>query len=318
MKKRISSILIFVVFNIFIIILPSYFLIIPGIDSYTKDKTGVIEEINKKYDDLKEEKERENTERKNEITKSINDLQKQQTDEFRQNGFSQRYYDLDTEMDILRDEEMKLFVNEFKEVFDNKREEEISKVKSSNAGSVFKIIIGLLIIIIPFLYFILKFNKLIRLQNFVKSKWSDVDVYLKQRADLIPNIVEAVKGYVAHEKDTLKDVVEAREQVMNASNKEEEINANENLGSLVNKLFMLTEDYPNLKADNNFMNLQDNLRSIEDNIAFARQKYNYAVLRYKNAKEVFPTNIIANIFNFKEELFFEITEEEKENFKIKF
>lgn len=318
MKKRMSLILLVIVFCVAIIFLPSYFLIRPGINSYTKDKSQVIEEINKKYDNLEKEKERENTEKKNEITKSINDKRKEQTDEFRANGFSQKYYDLATEIDVLQEEETKLFFSNFKDMFDDKRAREINKLNSQNVRSMFKIIIGLLIIVIPFLYFIIKFNKLIRLKNFVKSKWSDVDIYLKQRADLIPNILEAVKGYSSHEKDTLNEVVKAREQVINANNKEEKISANETLGSVVNKLFMLSEEYPKLKADNNFMNLQDNLRYIEDNIAHARQKYNYAVLRYKNAKEVFPTNIISNIFNFKDELFFEITEEEKENFKINF
>lgn len=206
------------------------------------------------------------------------------------------------------------------------KEKEIRQVNSMNndtnnakkAGYILFIVLGGFIIALPLLYLWSSFNSITKLYNVVKARWSEVDVYLKQRADLIPNIVESVKGYSKHEKDTLTDVISARSKVANATSKEEEISANEDLSKAVKQIFALSEDYPELKADQNFMNLQNNLRVIEDKISRARTDYNYAVLRYKNKIGVFPSNIVAGIFSFKPELFFEIKEEEKENPKIKF
>jgi len=181
-----------------------------------------------------------------------------------------------------------------------------------------KIILGITIIFIPIIYIVIVFNKLTILLNNVKEKWSSVDIYLKERADLIPNIVSAVKGYSTHEKDTLKEVTKARNQVVKATTKEEEIIANEKLENEVGKIFMLKEDYPELKANQNFMNLQQNLSEIEDNISLSRVEYNDAVLKYKNKLETFPSNIVANLFNFKPELFFKINKDEKNNVNISF
>ena len=192
-----------------------------------------------------------------------------------------------------------------------------NKEKIRNKG-IKKIIIGSIIILIPFVYIIVVFNKLTKLLNSVKEKWSQVDVLLKQRADLIPNIVETVKGYSTHEKNTLTNITKARNQFVNATTKEDEINANKNLDSAVSRLLVLQEDYPELKADTNFMGLQHNLSEIEDNISIARVEYNSAVLKYRNKLEMFPSNLIASIFNFKPELFFEIDDNEKKNVKINF
>lgn len=188
----------------------------------------------------------------------------------------------------------------------------VDKTSTKNSG-IIRIVIGIVIILIPLVYIILVFNKLTHLSNSVKEKWSQVDVFLKQRADLIPNIVEAVKGYSKHEKGTLSEVTKARNKVINASTKEEEIEANKDLSNVVTKIFALQEDYPELKANTNFMDLQDNLKEIEDSISLSRQLYNKSVLKYKNKLEMFPSNIVASIFNFKPELFFEIDETDKEN-----
>lgn len=193
----------------------------------------------------------------------------------------------------------------------------IDKSEITNLG-IIKIIIGIVIILIPLFYLILMFNRLTHLLNSLKEKWSQVDVYLKQRSDLIPNILESVKGYSKHEKDTFEKVTKARNAVLKADTKEAEIEANKKLGTAINKFFLLQEAYPDLKADQNFMNLQYNLKEIENNISISRQNYNKSVLKYKNRIDMFPSNIVANIFNFKPEMFFEIDENEKDNPKIKF
>lgn len=225
--------------------------------------------------------------------------------------------------------------NELKTINDNKnseltrlnnnKENEISDINNRKTNKdalktrgIKKIFIGIIIIIIPVLYIISIFNKLTQLLNSVKEKWSQVDVLLKQRTDLIPNIVETVKGYSTHEKNTLTKITKARNHVVNATNKEDEINANKDLDNAVGRLLVLQEDYPELKADTNFMSLQHNLSEIEENISISRQQYNTSVLEYKNKLETFPSNVIAGLFNFKPELFFEINDNEKKNVNINF
>lgn len=179
-----------------------------------------------------------------------------------------------------------------------------------------KIIWGVIIIIIPFLYIALVFNKLTQLKNKVKESWAQIDVLLKKRSDLIPNILEAVKGYSKYEKSTLEDVTKARNKVMKANSIEEEMESNNKLSIQIGKIFALKEAYPELKADENFMDLQDNLKKIEDELARSRQLYNKSVLRYKNRLEIFPSNIVANTFSFKAEPFFDT--DDTENVNIKF
>ena len=135
---------------------------------------------------------------------------------------------------------------------------------------------------------------------------------------MIPNIVETVKGYAKHENDTLKEVVDARNIALGAKTPGDEMNADKQLSGALNKLLALSEAYPELKADNNFKNLQENLKEVEDKIAFARQFYNDTVLKYKNVIEMFPTVLIASILGFKQEQFFEATTNEKENVDVKF
>ena len=179
------------------------------------------------------------------------------------------------------------------------------------------IIIGAIILLVV-LFFISTYNGLVRLRNMVKDQWSQIDVLLKRRADLIPNLVETVKGYTKHEKETLEAVINARNKAVSAQSTEEEMKANGELSGALSRLFALAESYPELKANENFMDLQNNLKETEDKISYARQFYNDAVLKYKNKLEVFPSNIVAGIFGFQPEPFFEATETEKENPQVKF
>lgn len=180
------------------------------------------------------------------------------------------------------------------------------------------LIVIVVLIVLTLLYLMTTYNKLVHLRNLVKDQWSQIDVLLKRRADLIPNLVETVKGYASHEKDTLDAVITARNKAVSAKTVEDEMKANGELTGALSRLFALTESYPDLKANTNFMDLQNNLKDTEDKIAYARQFYNDAVLNYKNKLEMFPSNIVAGLFNFKPEAFFEITEADKEIPKVQF
>ncbi|NLM63460.1 MAG: LemA family protein [Mollicutes bacterium] len=182
-----------------------------------------------------------------------------------------------------------------------------------------KIGLILVVIIVLIIIFVISvFNKLVRLRNMVKDQWSQIEVLLKRRADLIPNLVETVKGYAGHEKETLDAVISARNKAVSATTTHDEIEANGELTRALGRLFAVAEAYPDLKANVNFMDLQTNLKETEDKISYARQFYNDAVLNYKNALEMFPSNIIASMFNFKPAEFFEATEEDKEVPQVKF
>ena len=176
----------------------------------------------------------------------------------------------------------------------------------------------LVVVVLLVLYFITAYNGLVNLRNMVKDQWAQVDVLLKRRADLIPNLVETVKGYAAHEKDTLEAVINARNKAVSATTSDEEMKANGELTGALNRLFALAESYPELKANTNFIDLQNNLKEAEDKISYARQFYNDAVLKYKNKLEMFPSNIVASIFGFKPEAFFEVSEKDKEVPQVKF
>ena len=180
-------------------------------------------------------------------------------------------------------------------------------------------LVALIVIVILVILVAGAYNGLVASRNRVKDQWSQSDVQLKKRADLSPNIVETVKGYAKHEKETLEDVVKARNALNTASTVEDEMKANNQITGALNKLFALSEAYPELKANENFMSLQRDLKDIEDKISYARQFYNDSVMTYNNKVQMFPTNIIANIFNFKESKFFEIeNEKDKETPKVSF
>lgn len=178
--------------------------------------------------------------------------------------------------------------------------------------------IALGIIIVLIIAVISIYNNLVRLRQKVKNSWSQIDVQLQRRFDLIPNLVEIVKGYVKHEKETLESVIAARNSFTNASTSEDEIKASNELTNAIGKLFAIAEAYPDLKANTNFLDLQKQLAEIEDKISYARQFYNDNVLEYKNKLEMFPSNIIASMFGFKPETFFEANETERENVQVKF
>jgi len=177
----------------------------------------------------------------------------------------------------------------------------------------------LAIVVLLVIYVVSCYNKLVSARNKVKDQWSQIDVQLKKRADLIPNLVETVKGYAKHENETLEEVINARNSLNTANTVEDEINANNQITGALNKLFALSEAYPDLKANENFLSLQTDLKDVEEKISYARQFYNDVVLKYNNTVEMFPSNIIAKIFNFKQSSFFEIADaKEKENPKVKF
>lgn len=179
-------------------------------------------------------------------------------------------------------------------------------------------IILIVVVVIVAMWVVSTYNSLVVLRNAVKDQWAQIDVHLKRRADLIPNLVETVKGYAKHEEGTLEAVINARNKAVSAKTPEEEMNANNELTGALTRLFALTEAYPELKANTNFMDLQNNLKDTEDKISFARQFYNDVVLKYKNKLEVFPSNLVASIFKFQPEPFFEASEADKEAPKVKF
>ena len=180
------------------------------------------------------------------------------------------------------------------------------------------IIIIFAVIILLIFYGIGVYNKLVNSRNKVKDQWAQIDVQLKRRADLIPNLVETVKGYAKHEKNTLAEVIEARNKFVSAGSINEEIEANNQLTGALNKLFALSESYPELKANQNFISLQNDLKDTEDKISYARQFYNDTILSYNNLVQMFPSNIIANMFKFEVYEFFKIEEKEKEVPKVSF
>lgn len=179
-------------------------------------------------------------------------------------------------------------------------------------------IILIIIVVLILIYLGSTYNSFVVLRNRVKDQWAQIDVQLKRRFDLIPNLVETVKGYASHEKDTLEAVVKARNEYLSSDTPEGKIAANNDLNKVVTKLFALAENYPELKADTSFRELQTTLTETEDKISYARQFYNDVVMKYNNKVEVFPSNIVAGLFGFKTSAYFNATEEERENVKVKF
>lgn len=182
------------------------------------------------------------------------------------------------------------------------------------------LIIVIVVVVLVLLFLIGTYNALVQLRNRVRDQWSQIEVQLKKRADLIPNLVETVKGYAKHESETLDAVISARSKATSATTREDEIKANGELSQALGRLLAISEAYPDLKANQNFMSLQNDLKDIEEKIAYARQFYNDAALKYRNKIEMFPTNIVASIFGFKvsDAPFFEATEKEKETPQVKF
>ncbi len=175
-----------------------------------------------------------------------------------------------------------------------------------------------IIIIVLLLYIIVVYNSLIKLKNRTEEALSDIDVQLKRRHDLIPNLVEVVKQYAKYEQSTLEKVIQARNQAMNATTMQDKSQAENMLTNTLKSLFALSENYPDLKANQNFLQLQDELSDTENKIQAARRFYNTNVRDFNTKVQTFPTNIFAKILNFKPYEFFEIEEEERQNVQIKF
>ena len=178
------------------------------------------------------------------------------------------------------------------------------------------IVVGILVLLV--LYGIGTYNSLVVLRNRVQDQWAQIDVQLKKRFDLIPNLVETVKGYAKHEKETFENVIKARNTFVNTSSPEDHMAADGELTKTLGRLFALAENYPELKANTNFQQMQEDLKYVETSIAAARTFYNDTVLMLNNRIQVFPSSIIANMFKFQLGTFFSVAEAERENIKVKF
>ena len=178
------------------------------------------------------------------------------------------------------------------------------------------IVIAVIVIII--IYAFITYNNFIKLKNMVKEAFATMDVYLKKRWDLIPNIVETVKGYAKHEENTLKEVVELRNSSYDSMSDDEKVKANQKISKDINKIMLLAESYPDLKASTNFQDLSRELSKVEEDIANSRKYYNGAIEMFNNKVEMFPSNIFAKLFGYKPKEMFETDEQERENVKVSF
>lgn len=178
------------------------------------------------------------------------------------------------------------------------------------------IILGVILILIIYLWS--TYNALVILKTRIQEALSGIDVQLKRRADLIPNLVETVKGYAKHEKEVFENVTKARSHLLSAKSIQEKAEANNELTGALKTLFAVAEAYPQLRASESFTELQRQLEDTEDKIAYSRQFYNSNVLDYNTKIKLFPNNLIANFFNFKEEAFFVANEEERKKIEVKF
>lgn len=178
--------------------------------------------------------------------------------------------------------------------------------------------IVLAIVVVVILYIIGAYNSLIVLKNRIDNAWSQIDVQLKRRADLIPNLVETVKGYAKHEKSVFTEVTKARTAMMSAKSPGEKAKAEGALTGALKSLFAVAENYPQLKANENFMQLQEELTGTESKIAYSRQFYNDNVMKFNTAIQMFPKNLIANIFHFVGREFFKTEGKEREAVKVSF
>jgi len=186
---------------------------------------------------------------------------------------------------------------------------------------VIAVYIGIIIVLVLLIVFIATYNRLVRLRNQVKNAWAQIDVQLKRRYDLIPNLVETVKGYMQHERETMEAVTKARNlaQQLSSSGAGERAKAEGELSSALARLLAVAERYPDLKANQNFLALQEELTSTENKISFSRQFYNDSVLHYNNQTQMFPSNVVAGMTGFKAGEFFEVPKaDEREAPTVKF
>lgn len=176
------------------------------------------------------------------------------------------------------------------------------------------IIIAIVVLIL--IYLGVTYNGFVKLNNTVKEAFSTMDVYLKKRWDLIPNIVEIVKGYAKHEESTLKEIIELRNSTYDNMSANEKVDTNNKLSQGINKLMAIAESYPDLKANENFKDLSQQLTKVEDDIANSRKYYNGSVRIFNDKVQMFPSNIVARILGFRERKMFEVIEDERKNIKI--
>ena len=172
------------------------------------------------------------------------------------------------------------------------------------------------ILTITIIYVLLTYNKLIKLNNNVNEAFSTMDVSLKKRWDLVPNLVEIVKGYAKYESETLNQIINFRSGIYDNLNNDEKLKTNEKITNEISKLLAMVENYPELKANENFLNLSKDLKNIEDEISKSRRYFNAVVREYNNKVEMIPSNIIAKIFNYKKKQMFMISQDERENIKV--
>jgi len=175
-----------------------------------------------------------------------------------------------------------------------------------------------LVVVVVAIFLIVLYNRLVLLRNRTENAWSQIDVQLKRRHDLIPNLVETVKGYAAHERGTFEAVTNARANAINAQTPAAQAQAENVLSGALKSLFAVAEAYPDLKANQNFLNLQEELTSSEDRVAYARQYYNDSVLSYNTQIQKFPTVILAGMFNFEKREFFDAAPEDTETPQVQF
>ena len=180
------------------------------------------------------------------------------------------------------------------------------------------VIVIVAIVVIVGLFFWLGYNSLVKRRNQVDNAWSQIDVQLKRRHDLIPNLVETVKGYAAHERGTFEAVTQARANAINAQSPADQAQAENVLSGALKSLFAVAEAYPDLKANQNFLNLQEELTSSEDRVAYARQYYNDSVLSYNTQIQKFPTVLLAGMFHFEKREFFDAAPEDTETPQVQF
>lgn len=177
----------------------------------------------------------------------------------------------------------------------------------------------LAIVLVGGFFVMTTYNRLVGLRNQVEEAFSTMDVYLKKRHDLIPNLVETVKGYAKHEKETLENVIKARNQAVNATTLDDKVAAENAVSGMIGRLFALAEAYPDLKANTNFQELMGQLKSVEEDIANSRKYFNGTTRQFNTSIEVFPANLIAGMFNFTKKPLFEVEDEtERQNVKVSF
>jgi LemA protein len=180
------------------------------------------------------------------------------------------------------------------------------------------LIVIVVIVVLVGIYVIASYNGLVSLRNRIENAWAQIDVQLKRRYDLIPNLVETVKGYASHERETLDAVITARNAGMNAQGPAEQAQAENMISGALKSLFALSEAYPDLKANQNFSQLQEELTGTEGRIAYARQFYNDTVYRYNTKIQSFPTNVMANMFSFSEREYFQADDESRGPTQVSF